>query len=155
MDNGTANCNNEYCVSDEDYLAMIHDYIIHALRMDAHQFACCGLRGWTCWKCFSMRLCVQEPHHAHCDQLLHRESCSGRFLGYFGLPSTDSSLGRDGNLVLWKNHMQTGTLFAGKFKKESARVRKKKLQSVSWNCKRFQKFNFHEEMQFCFLERHW
>ncbi|GIY69827.1 orexin receptor type 2, partial [Caerostris darwini] len=28
MDNGTANCNNEYCVSDEDYLAMIHDYII-------------------------------------------------------------------------------------------------------------------------------
>ncbi|GIY40622.1 orexin receptor type 2 [Caerostris darwini] len=28
MDNGTANCNNEYCVSDEDYLAMIHEYII-------------------------------------------------------------------------------------------------------------------------------
>ncbi|GBN74335.1 Orexin receptor type 2, partial [Araneus ventricosus] len=27
MDNGTPICTNEYCVSDEDYLAMIQDYI--------------------------------------------------------------------------------------------------------------------------------
>lgn len=56
---------------------------------------------------------LHQLHDAHGDQYFHCQSGGGRLSGDPVLSATDGGVGRDDDLVLWRNDVQGGALLSG------------------------------------------
>lgn len=82
--------------------------------MVAHLVAHHGLRRWSHRQRFGVRIRLPQSHDEDRDQLLHRESRCGGFLGHSDMLAADGAVGRDEDVVLWQRHLQTCVVHAGK-----------------------------------------
>lgn len=77
-------------------------------------YLACGGSVLILYLLFSLFCSVEEPPHAHRDQLFHSESVLRWCAGHHHLPACQSRGGHHRDLVLWEHALQNRAIFTGR-----------------------------------------
>lgn len=95
-------------------------YVLHAAGAFKHRAMClilvecrCCSRSHTDWQRFGLHRRLHQLHDAHGDEFVHCEFGGGRFLCDIVLSAADGRLGRNDDVVLWRDDVQGGAVFSG------------------------------------------